>query len=159
MMTFLLFAPASTRWLRWRTDRKSWRDRLGRFCDIYCTVILRYSFVLRVISDILWSSCFESYGLKDTRQALYNCVYTSKHLESLPDMSSQIFDWKDTLSLSFQSSVENEALENEDRSTKHEMWVLRFRDLGASCFDLRFRVLRFRNYLRERELIKRPFNF
>ena len=25
-------------------------------------------------------------------------------------------------------------------------WVLRFRDLGASCFGLRFRVLRFRNY-------------
>ena len=25
--------------------------------------------------------------------------------------------------------------------------VLRFRDLGASCFGLRFRVLRFRNYL------------
>ena len=105
-------------------------------------------------------------------------------------------------------SVENEALENEDRSTKHpsleneapksrkrstqisktkhprsktkhprsktkhpttrkrstqnsktktlktrkfgcfvfEIWVLRFRDLGASCFGLRFRVLRFRYY-------------
>ena len=27
-----------------------------------------------------------------------------------------------------------------------EIWVLRFRDLGASCFGLRFRVLRFRNY-------------
>ena len=26
-----------------------------------------------------------------------------------------------------------------------EFWVLRFRDLGASCFGLRFRVLRFRN--------------
>ena len=26
-------------------------------------------------------------------------------------------------------------------------WVLRFRGLGASCFGLRFRVLRFRNYL------------
>ena len=40
---------------------------LSRFCDIYCTVILRYSFALRVISDILRSSCFESYGPKDTR--------------------------------------------------------------------------------------------
>ena len=29
--------------------------RLGRFCDIYCAIILRYSFALRVISDILWS--------------------------------------------------------------------------------------------------------
>ena len=27
-----------------------------------------------------------------------------------------------------------------------EISVLRFRDLGASCFGLRFRVLRFRNY-------------
>ena len=27
-----------------------------------------------------------------------------------------------------------------------EFWVLRFRVLGASCFGLRFRVLRFRNY-------------
>ena len=29
-----------------------------------------------------------------------------------------------------------------------EFWVLRFRDLGASCFGLRFRVLRFRNHLK-----------
>ena len=29
---------------------------------------------------------------------------------------------------------------------RFEFWVLRFRDLGASCFGLRFRVLRFRNY-------------
>ena len=27
-----------------------------------------------------------------------------------------------------------------------EFWALLFRDLGASCFGLRFRVLRFRNY-------------
>ena len=42
---------ASTKWFRCRMDRKSRRDCLGRFCDIYCAVILRYS--LRVISDIL----------------------------------------------------------------------------------------------------------
>ena len=36
------------------------RDHIGRFCDIFCTVILRYSLALRDISDILWSSCFES---------------------------------------------------------------------------------------------------
>ena len=29
---------------------------------------------------------------------------------------------------------------------ENEIWVLRFRDLGASCFGLRFQVLRFRNY-------------
>ena len=69
MIMFLLFAPASTKWLGWRKDRKSRRDRLGRskFCGIYCAVILGYSFGLRVISDILWSSCFESYGPRDTR--------------------------------------------------------------------------------------------
>ena len=43
------------------------RNRLGSFCDIYCAVIHRYSFALRVISDILRNSCFESYGPKDTR--------------------------------------------------------------------------------------------
>ena len=43
MMTFLLFAPASTKWLGWRKDRKSRRDRSGRFCDIYCAVILSLS--------------------------------------------------------------------------------------------------------------------
>ena len=46
MMTFLLFAPARTKWLGWRKDRKSRRDRLGRFCDIYCAVVLRYSCVM-----------------------------------------------------------------------------------------------------------------
>ena len=46
MMTFLLFAPTSTKWLGWRNDRKSWRDRSGRFCDIYCAVILWYSYAV-----------------------------------------------------------------------------------------------------------------
>ena len=36
-------------------DRKSQRERLGRFCDINCAVILQYSFALHIISDILWS--------------------------------------------------------------------------------------------------------
>jgi len=40
--------------------------KLGRFCDIYSTVIVRYSFVLHLISDFLWSSCFKSCGPKDT---------------------------------------------------------------------------------------------
>ena len=40
---------------------------IGRFCDLYCAVTLRYSFALRVKSDILWSSCFESYGPKYIR--------------------------------------------------------------------------------------------
>ena len=31
---------------------------IGRFCGIYCAVILRYSFASRVISDIPGSSCF-----------------------------------------------------------------------------------------------------
>ena len=44
MMAFLLLAPASTKWLGWRKDRTSPRDRLGRFCDIYCAVRLRHSF-------------------------------------------------------------------------------------------------------------------
>ena len=34
-----------------------------------------------------------------------------------------------------------------------EFWMPRFRDLGASCFGLRFRVLRFRNYQPFKEAI------
>ena len=34
--------------------------------SIVCNRILRSSLALRVISDILWSSCFESDGPKDT---------------------------------------------------------------------------------------------
>ena len=70
MTTFLLFVPASTRWLGWRKTENPLRDRLGRFCDIYCTVILRYAFALRVISDIFESS--ERYG-----PSAYNCVYVN----------------------------------------------------------------------------------
>ena len=33
-------------------------ESLGRFCDIYYAVILRYSFALLVISDILWQQLF-----------------------------------------------------------------------------------------------------
>ena len=53
----------------WRKTQKIPKGPLiiGRFCDINCAVILRYSSALRVISDILWSSCYESYGPKDTR--------------------------------------------------------------------------------------------
>ena len=32
--------------------------------------------------------------------------------------------------------------------------MLRFRDLGSSCFGLRFRVLRFRNYRRQTDSIR-----
>ena len=41
--------------------------KLGRLCYISSTVIVRYSFALHVISDFLWSSCFESCEPKDTR--------------------------------------------------------------------------------------------
>ena len=37
-----------------------------------------------------------------------------------------------------------------------EFWVLRFRVLGASCFGLRFRVLRFRNYPRNSDIFHHP---
>ena len=40
-----------------------------------------------------------------------------------------------------------------------EFWVLRFRVLGASCFGLRFRVLRFRNYLCFRRCYDHCFHF
>ena len=41
-------------------------DDVSIVCKMENPVPLRYSFVLCVISDILLSSCFESYGPKDT---------------------------------------------------------------------------------------------
>ena len=46
MMTFLLFPPASTKWLAWHKDRKSPRDCLGRFVTFvvqsYFDILLHY---------------------------------------------------------------------------------------------------------------------
>ena len=60
--------------------------------------------MLRVINDILLSSCFlkvmhqktlvkcrRSYKVRIT---VYIYIYIYKHLKNLPDTSSQIFDWK-----------------------------------------------------------------
>ena len=91
MMTFLLFAPASTRWLGWRKDRKSRRDRLGRLCDIYCQ---SYFVLLRFISDrhpVEKLTFFKFVDQKPLvkRRWSYNGWY--KHFDILPDTKSQIF--------------------------------------------------------------------
>ena len=95
MMTFLLFAPA--KWLGWRKDRKSRRDRLGRFCDIYCAV----TSILFCVRCYQWHSLEHLFWKVWTKRHSLNadevirCVlWIYKHLESLPDTSSQIFDWK-----------------------------------------------------------------
>ena len=63
LIMFLLFTPTSRKWLGWcKTKYATEGTALCWFCDTYCTVIFRYSFVLRVFSDMLWSSCFESTG-------------------------------------------------------------------------------------------------
>ena len=65
-MTFLLFAPASTKWLDdVKTENPERTAQVDFVSFIVQSYILRYSFALG--SDILWSSCFESYGPKDTR--------------------------------------------------------------------------------------------
>ena len=45
MMTFLFYTPTSKRWLGWRKTENARRDPSDWFCDIYCTVKLRYSCV------------------------------------------------------------------------------------------------------------------
>ena len=55
-MTFLLFTPTSDRWV----------DFVTLIVQSHFDALLR---LIRVISDIPWSSCFESYGPKDTRLA------------------------------------------------------------------------------------------
>ena len=46
MMMFLLFAPASTKWLGWRKDRKSRRDRLGH------RVLRRFLWINELLSHL-----------------------------------------------------------------------------------------------------------
>ena len=101
MMTFLLFAPASTKCLGWRKHWTSPRDRLGRFCDIYCAVMLRHSFALRVqwhsVEQLfqwkLWTKILTTLVKRRRSYKMRITVY-HRHLESLPDTSSQIFHWK-----------------------------------------------------------------
>ena len=93
MMMFLLFAPASTKWLGWRKDRKFRRDRSGRFCDMivqsYFDTLLRYvvtfcgAVVLKVMDQTTLVKRRWGYKIRLT---------VPKHLESLPDTSSQIVD-------------------------------------------------------------------
>ena len=59
-MTFLLFAPASTKWLDdVYKDRKSGRDRSHNF-----DTLLRYVLSVTFCGA---DACFESYGPKETR--------------------------------------------------------------------------------------------
>ena len=99
MMTFLLFAPASTRWLGWRKDRKSRRDRLDRLCDIYCQ---SYFVLLRFISDRHSVEKLTFFKFVDQKPLVkrrwsYNGAY--KHFDILPDTKSKIFH-RQTLFLS-----------------------------------------------------------
>ena len=105
-MTFLLFTPANKRWLGWKKKKKEnpRGDLLRWVCGTYCTVILWYSLALRVISDILWSSCFECYGPKDSpymRGWFYSVGITVniyKNLESFPNMSLSFTNlWLETI--------------------------------------------------------------
>ena len=105
MMTFPLFVPTSKRWLGWQKTENPDRDRLGRFCDIYYTVILWYYFKLRVVSDILWYSCFESMEWTKRHPLsadevircvyYYNCVY----MLTLEEFASHKFlnPWLETI--------------------------------------------------------------
>ena len=56
-------------------------------------------------------------------------------------------NWLESLLLIQQesSTIMNRMQFKSTTYTGFEFWVLRFRDLGASCFGLRFRVLCFRN--------------
>ena len=80
MMTFLrsilLFAPGSKRCLGWRKKENPEGTALVDFVT-FGTVTLWYSFVLGVISDILWSSCFLKVMDQKTlvKRGAYKCVH------------------------------------------------------------------------------------
>ena len=105
MMTFLLFAPASTKWLGWRKDRKSWTDRLGRFCDIFTP--LRYvssvtfcgAVVLKVMDQKTLVKRRWSYKV---RRTVYILTLSEFARHEFTNLWLETFSWTlpDTLSLS-----------------------------------------------------------
>ena len=54
MMTFVLFAPASTEWLGWSNTQKIQKGPLtiSGFCEINCAVILRFDTLLRYVLSV-----------------------------------------------------------------------------------------------------------
>ena len=110
MMTFLLFAPASTKWLGWRKDRKSRRDCSGGFCDIYCAVILWYSCVTQwhSVEQLFWKLWTKRHSISTGEVIRCVQLWIYKHLErheftnlwfileTLPRHSSSLFDWNKT---------------------------------------------------------------
>ena len=91
-------APASTRWLGWRQDHEgtAWVDFVQFIVQLYFDTHLRCALsvtfcgavVLKVMDQKTLVKRKWSYKV---RIAVY--IYF-KHLESLPDTSSHVFDWK-----------------------------------------------------------------
>ena len=101
MITFLLFTPASKRWLGWRKTENARRDRLGWFCYSCCTVILRYS--LRYVLSVTFCGAavlkvMDQKTLVKRRwsyKGAYNCVCINTWTVCQTRVYHlQIFDWK-----------------------------------------------------------------
>ena len=145
-MTFLMFAPPRTRWLGWRKtehpEGTAWVDFRTFSCILCLQSYLWYSLALRVINDILLSSCFlkvmhqktlvkcrRSYKVRITVYIYSNrLLYIYKHLKNLPDTSSQIFDWKQFARHSFSlfggiSFSRERMFYESNESMSHESWV------------------------------------
>ena len=111
MMTFLLFAPASAKWLGWRKDRKSRRDRLGRFWTFivqsYFDTLLRYvlsvtfcgAVVLKVMDQKTLVKRRWSYKV---RRTVYILTLSEFARHEFTNLWLETFSWTlpDTLSLS-----------------------------------------------------------
>ena len=114
MMTFLLFAPASTKWLGWRKTQKIPKQQLtiGRFCDMNCAVILRYSVlryvlsvtfcgavVMKVIDQKTLVKCRWSYKV---RRTVYILTLSEFARHEFTNLWLETFSWTlpDSLSLS-----------------------------------------------------------
>ena len=95
---FYCSLPASKSWLG--RCRKSQNDRLGWFCDTYCAVILWSLFCVTCSIPVTFcGAAVLKFKDQETLVSHYEVIeYVSlwkyKHLESLPDTNSQIFDEK-----------------------------------------------------------------
>ena len=66
---------ASTKWLGWHKTQKIPKGLLtiSRFCDMNCLVILRYSFALRLVEQLLWKLWTKRHSL--SADELIRCEY------------------------------------------------------------------------------------
>ena len=112
MMTFLLFAPASTKWLGWRKTQKIPKEQLtiGGFCDIvqsHFDTLLRYVLSVTFCGSVVMKVTDQKTLVKHrwsykVRRTVYILTLSEFARHEFTNLWLETFSWTlpDTLSLS-----------------------------------------------------------